>query len=173
MEETANSGMEKSGKIGLRYVQAKEAALAEGVDPKTIKNWAREGVLLHSYRTRGLTGRVMVAAHPDNKPILKAQVAAPPNQVLERGDDGEWRALDPEAVRAAVRETAAVLANLPPPPNLTQEDLDAGMPLPVVVARVKARSLIVGFVVVALALVVSTFIAVCAYLRRHGLIPFR
>jgi hypothetical protein len=72
-----------------------------------------------------------------------------------------------------LREIPAMVEKLPPLPNYAQQDIDAGMPELVVVARVKGRSRVAAAALLAIGLVVSVALCVAAYLRRHRLLPQR
>jgi hypothetical protein len=119
---------------------------------RTLARWVADGWV---HVRKGPDGLQQVRMDPADcdRPLWTDKAVPAGSNGLAKAS--ERRPLDPEMVRAGVREVAAVLASLPPIPDVASEALKRGEPVPVVVARVEARSrLITGLIALAGAVVV-------------------
>jgi hypothetical protein len=169
----------KPDQIGSeRFMNRKESALALGCSGSTVKRMEREGAFTEVRRLRGL-GWVSYLASAEGKPLLSPAWILKNKRESEgsmaHGHAGEGGGqvvtIDSETIRFALRETGAMIANLPPIPDPAAAALERGEPDIVVAERVRARGIFwLGFWFCA-GLVVAALVGATAYLRRHKILP--
>lgn len=166
--------MSESERIGAgssrveRLISRKEAAVACSVHEKTIEVWGRAGAFVKQEQ-RGSRGKVRIGADAQGVPLFNPGWSRSGRADLGAADcQFEERKIDPELVRVGVREVAALLAELPPIPDVAKEALARGEPVPVVVARVEERGRIIQALIVVVGLVFIAFAALGAFAMATG-----